>query len=97
MAQTSYNGPKLRGSHHDYIDAAKPVIKRADREPSIVGIHFGKIENRRTSRPSISFTESGRDQLQAEIRGNTSSQTIVLYTTNRARMKAALEEAFGSK
>lgn len=91
--KNSYNGSKLRGEHHDYTDAAAPLVKEAIKDPSVVGIHFGRIENHSRGR-GVTFTQEGKDRLIATIGSASSSQVITFHTTNRQRVQAALEKAF---
>lgn|GEM_PF-4536888 len=93
LGKNSYYGPLVRGQHHDHTDVATPLVKAAVREPSIVGIHFGRIENHGGQR-GVTFTQEGKDRLVATIKSTRSTQVVTFYTTNREQMQTTLEKAF---
>ena len=92
MSKSKWQGEKSAGSHTTLIEAAKPLIKRAEGLPGVrkIALGFIKVTPGSRGRRGMKFTVlSG--VLKVTVRGNTSVQEIWIYTDSPAKVQQQLE------
>lgn len=86
-------GGKITGSHTTVTDATAVVVDVAETLPSVTKIILGPMESTRCKRPRLKF-----NPIQAgwkiTVCGNTSVQTIYVYSQDPQATKMALEGVF---
>ncbi|MDQ3018328.1 MAG: hypothetical protein M3Q64_00435 [bacterium] len=76
----TYAGSKRRGGHTSVIPIAEQLVKAADKMPEVVGIAPGFIDARaKSKKPRIEFKVIPIG-LEVIALGNTSKQSLMLYT-----------------
>ena len=85
---------KITGSHSSAIEAAIPVLKKADKIDEVTKISLGiiKVINRANNR-SIKFSPI-IGGIRAVVRGNISIQEIYIYTESPDHTEGELKKAF---
>lgn len=90
-----YDGGKRRGGHTSVIPLVEKFLKEAEKLEAVVGIAPGFIDSRAKSRkPRIEFKIIPIG-LEVTALGNTSKQSLMLYTSNPETVKAHLEKLYG--
>ena len=82
-------GGKLTSSHTTLIDAAAPVVDFLQRCEEVSKISLGLIKNIGKGQTGLKF-HPVTGGWKVTIRGNTSLQEIVVYTTNPERVRQIL-------
>jgi hypothetical protein len=83
-------GGKLTRSHTTLIDAAVPVVDHLQQRPEVSKISLGLIKSLGKGKAGLKFHEVVGGW-RIVVRGNTSLQDLVVYTTDPARTKFELE------
>ncbi len=88
----SYDGPKRRGGHTSIIPMANKVIKAASKMKEVAGIAPGFIDGKVRSRmPRIEY-KTIPIGLEITVLGNSSKQTIMIFTQVSEIVKSKLEK-----
>lgn len=91
MKKNTYSGPKHRGDHRTFIDAAERLIRWGDRDSAVVGISPGFITNKRSSRQiTVKVIPLSPKCLAVHVVGGGSKQVVTLYTTGQDDVEAAI-------
>ena len=92
MAKPKWHGEKLAGRHTTVIDAAKPVLKKADALPRVKKISLGfiKMTPGSSGERRLKFKDM-QGGLQVTVRGNSSVQDIWIYTDSPVEVQQQLE------
>ena len=90
---SKWQGKKSGGSHTTLIEAAVPLIRKAEKLPEVTKIALGFIKStpgqRGTKRVKFARSMSG---LLMTVRGNTSVQAIRIYTALPDIVQQSLEK-----
>ncbi len=87
-----YAGHKIRGGHSSIIPMAEKMVKAAEKMSAVVGIAPGFIDSRAKSRkPRIEYKIIPIG-LEAIVLGNSSKQSLMIYTSNPQKVKSELEK-----
>lgn len=89
----TWQGKKSGGSHTTLIDAAEPLVERAEKMPQVTKIALGYIKPTpgKTGKRRVKFTPI-QGGIKATIRGNTSIQEIWIYTNSPEQVQQELEK-----
>lgn len=94
MSKNNLNSGKMGGRHTALIDAAKPVVRSAQKMPEVKKISAGFIKhNIGTGKHRIKIKEMVGG-LVLDVRGSVSIQEIRVYTSDAAKTKERLEAEF---
>lgn len=87
----TYAGRKLRGNHTSIIPIVEEVVKAADKLDAVAGIAPGFIDAKAKSRkPRVEFKIIPIG-LEVIALGNTSKQSLMIYTSEPKAVLAILE------
>lgn len=91
-ANPRYQGLKLMGRHHDYLEAARGIIKAAVKSPLVKKIMFGEIKCAHGGKARITIKDNNNESfLTIIVRTTGSIQEIIIQVFN-VTQKAAVHK-----
>lgn len=95
MAHLKRAGGKITASHSSTIPAAVAIIDAAQADPAVTKMSLGLIENAKSREPRLKFREvpAGWEVI---VYGRIYLQHIIIFTSERAKVRKRLEAAFST-
>lgn len=94
MSKGHYQGPKRKGRHTTVIPFAMEVVKFVEKLDDVSGISLGIINAKAKSAKPRIIVKQLSGALEVKACGNTSNQTLTLFTKNPEAIQSQLEQQF---